>query len=301
MTRLSKTTSSFLERAMPFARLGFRVLPSGWAAKEDRHPLVRDWGHAATRNREQIAAWSREFAVLRPAVSILVGDEETWALDADEPEWLGKTLPHTTVVRSGGGGKHLYFKHDRYSRSKLVPLGNVWVKGLKRDKAVELFVRPHALLAPGTVHYRTGQEYAWIRETKPVAAPRNFVDSVAALPWAKSVTPRASEEQLGYWLPEALEACLKTFGAEYREGRREGQFYVPCPFGTHSPGSRPDKTAVFLRNGRPCFYCFGCLDPKRTWGDFARAHDPLRLLFSIDSWLVAETERVRKEFRHGKR
>jgi len=295
---------TFLSQATAITALGFRVVPHG-TVEPHRHPLVLDWPNVASRDARQLRIWSAAFAFHKPGVGIVIGDDETWVLDVDEPGTylMRRIVPNTTVVRSGGGGLHLYFKHNAYSRKALKPLGNLYVKGKKRDKAVELFVNPHALLAPGTVHCKTGKRYEWTHEMKPRVATQEFVDRVTSLLWAKSVVTESRGS--GYWLPEALEACLAAFGVEYEAGRRQGQYRVPCPWNAdHSSPDKPDKTVVFLRDGWPCFSCLSsaCSAPnKKTIGDFFRFHDPDHSLFSIESWLIAETARVLKEFRHGKR
>jgi hypothetical protein len=286
-------------------------VPSG-TIEPNRHPLVKDWPNVATRDSDTIAAWAAQFAFNKPAVAIVAGDGKTWAIDCDEPEWLGKSLPRTSAVRSGGGGLHLYFRHDAYSRRVLVPLGNTYVKGAKRDKAVELFVGPpHPFLAPGTIHQKTGNRYEWIHEMKPKAASRKFVDMVAELPWSRSGNgpQTTSDREPGLWSPAALEACLAEYGVEYETGRYEGQYRVACPgnaegWADGSLHTKPsdkltDKTVVGLVNGWPWFKCLSTACEGKRFPDFRLRHDPLRLLFSIDSWIETEATRIRKEFRRG--
>src|SRR5260221_9091890 len=100
---------TFLSQATAIAALGFRIVPHG-TVEPNRHPLVLDWPNAASRDRKQIVSWSRAFAFIKPSVGIVIGDNETWALDADEPTCLGQggEIPITLTVRSGGGGLHLY-------------------------------------------------------------------------------------------------------------------------------------------------------------------------------------------------
>jgi hypothetical protein len=294
---------SFLSASQPIVKLGFRVVPHG-NVEPHRHPLVKDWPNVATRDLSQLKVWARDFLFHKPSVGIVVGDDRHWALDVDEPYPQLGFDRYSTEVKSGGGGRHLYFKHDAYSRKVLSPLGNVWVKGKKRDKAVELFVRPHALLAPGTVHHKTGKVYEWVFKMKPITAPKRFVDRVAALPWTRFTTPSTTpSKQTGYWSVAALLDCLAALEVDHEAGRREEQFRVPCPWNnSHGTPSDElsDKTTVFLRDGWPCFSCFSsaCQTPKKTWRDFIMHHDPLRITFSIDSWLEERNDRIRKEFRH---
>src|ERR1039458_2052313 len=109
--------SNFLKSAVTLAEMGFLVVPAN-----RRHPILKGWPSAATSEPEQIRKWVPKYA--KASVCIVIrADGDFWALDADVPDWLqkqwGQPLPKTATVRSGGGGLHLYFQHDDYSREKL--------------------------------------------------------------------------------------------------------------------------------------------------------------------------------------
>jgi hypothetical protein len=300
----------FADLALPLIRKGFRVIPHG-LVDPTRKPLGDCWPERASSDRQQIELWSREYSS-NPGVGvgIVVGDDTHWALDVDEPEWVPK-YPRTAVVASGGGGRHIYFKHDAYSRRVLKPLGNKYVVGLIRDKAVELCVRNHALLAPGNVHQKTGVEYRWMRETRPAVAAKKFVDFVASLPWweGERRTSASSTIASGLWTDDALVACLTAMGIEYEEAGN-GKLNVLCPgntadgwFDNKATHSRPtgeldSKSSMWVFNGWPAFKCYRC--EGRNHRDLFRHYDPLDSLFNIDRWLDQRLRQVEKEFKRGK-
>jgi hypothetical protein len=189
---------NFLQTALTLAEMGFLVVPAN-----RRHPIVKDWPTAATRDSEQIRKWVPKYA--KASVCIVIrADGDFWAIDADVPEWLkkqwGQKLPKTATVRSGGGGLHLYFQNDAYSREKLSQLGVAYIPnpdGNSEDcKLLELYADTHCLLAPGTVHHKTRNVYAWEKDRcmRPRPAPHKFVDFLRGLPWAnKNATASAPD------------------------------------------------------------------------------------------------------------
>lgn len=123
-----------LEIAAEYApRLGWRVFPAAWPENggcscyrkgscdsPGKHPLFRGWQQEATCECNRILAWARRFpranvGVTTGAASGIVvldvdprhGGEESLA----ELEARYGPLPETVEVLTGGGGRHLYFKH----------------------------------------------------------------------------------------------------------------------------------------------------------------------------------------------
>ena len=305
--------SKFADLALPLIKLGLRVIPHG-LYEPSRRPLGESWHERASTSASQVKSWAQEYSGhLGVGVGIVVGDDTHWALDIDEPSALKCPLPKTCIVRSGGGGLHVYFKHDAYSRRMLKPLGSKYVAGRKRPKAVELFVRNHALIAPGNEHHRTGKLYEWARKVKPIAAPKKFIDALVNLPWVQPVlSTTMPDREPGYWSLLALADFLITNNIDFAQ--RGDHFWVTCPGNlagwtdgtSHSnpDGNLSSKSIVFIRNGWPAFNCKSqCCDgsnaPKKTWGDFCRFFDPTRR-FSIDRHLVERQRQVAEEFRHGR-
>jgi Bifunctional DNA primase/polymerase, N-terminal len=183
-----KSKSDFLTLALALAEMGFDVVPAN-----RRHPILKGWPTAATHDPEQIRKWIPQYENAFAAI-VIRADGDFWALDADVPDWLqrqwGQPLPKTATVRSGGGGLHLYFQHDAYSRAKLGPLGISFITNPDSDsedrKLLEIYLDRHCLLAPGTLHWKTGNIYQWEkgRCIRPQPAPHEFVDFLLRLPWS---------------------------------------------------------------------------------------------------------------------
>lgn len=303
-------SDNFAQQALAIAAMGFRVVPAGITA-EQRHPLVKDWPNRATRSRQQILEWDRQYSLIQPAVAIVVGEQDLWALDCDEPRYLKRPLPRTAIVRSGGGGLHLYFRWNKYARERLGGLGNRYVAGSERDKAIELFTHAHALHAPGSIHYKTGRPYRWHTEMRPQPAPGAWVDYLAALPWnfaPQQRGARGEQKKPGFWNRDMLIACLEAYDCEYVEGSKPNSFYVRCPgregWRDGTQHSKPTvglgtKTMVWIENGWPCFTCLHthCRETqKKTWRDFANHHDPLRLHFDPHRWIEQQVRATAKAF-----
>ena len=179
-----------VQRALRLAHMGYPVVPSSSKTKNNRHPTVHNWQTEATTDESTILGeWGNLWT---DTVGIVVGTGDVWGIDWDEPDRFPELLrllrTNSGRVRTGSGGLHTYFLHDAYSRQKLAALpASTYVKGQKRDKAVELFVSaPHSFLCPGTRHYKTDRLYTWEVEAPPRKASHKFIDSLLKLPWEQA-------------------------------------------------------------------------------------------------------------------
>jgi hypothetical protein len=129
--RQTKTSSPILEAALAYVRRGWSVLP---VERRGKRPLVR-WEEFQHRRADEaeVRAWYRSFpganvGIVTGAVSGLVvvdidpghgGDESLSALErAHGP------LPRTIEASTGGGGRHVYFRHPGgvvHNRAGLAP------------------------------------------------------------------------------------------------------------------------------------------------------------------------------------
>jgi len=106
--------NEFLEAALRYAKLGFRVIPLKPGAKE---PLIDDWPNRATWDEAQIREWWAKWP--NANIGIATGRYRAGyfcVLDYDprnDPEnrerWKEDPLPPTPMVFTGGGGAHFYF------------------------------------------------------------------------------------------------------------------------------------------------------------------------------------------------
>lgn len=92
--------------------------------------------------------------------------EEKWK------EWTcERKTPKTWEVRSGSGGRHLWFAIP--TGISMMPSGRIWsvwdteAKDWKKHTAIELLADRKLVVAPPSKHPRTGNRYRWIKERSP--------------------------------------------------------------------------------------------------------------------------------------
>ena len=151
------------QAAMSYARQGFAIFPC-WPS--EKRPLTPHGFKDATTDTKQIRQWWKQW----PAANIgLALDGKFWVLDVDNPdgekslaelEAQHEPLPSTTTVRTGSGGRHIYFQAPSFaiktSAGKLGPGIDV------RGNAGYVLVPPSYTVA----------EYVWISRGRLVEAPK---------------------------------------------------------------------------------------------------------------------------------
>jgi putative DNA primase/helicase len=174
MAGLSKQAWECLQGALGYATRGWPVLavqPGG------KVPLVSDWPRQATTDAEIIRNWFDQFPnagvgiVTGPASGLVVLDidgprgEET--LTTLEQQY-GK-LPPTYAVRTGGGGRHLYFRYppDQLVRNSAGLIG----------PGLDIRADGGFVVAPPSAH-QSGNRYLWVMNGQH--APAVFPDWLLA-------------------------------------------------------------------------------------------------------------------------
>lgn len=282
------TLTSPLEQALAYAAAGWRVVPIGQGQK---HPDLPAWQDAATTDPATITRWYLE----RPGrgVGVATGDASgVFVLDVDiaegkagdetlaELERTYGTLPDTSEVITGSGGRHLYFRHPEgldltNSAGKLGP-------------GLDIRANGGQVLAPPTVHPLTGRAYEWDAACHPVVDPPGWLLALLAEPErthndSDNVGPRPRFEQAvtardRFNLnPQAdVEVARMLVAAGWAEGRpdKDGVRYFTRPgkrlgegHGATLNGVAPGVLNVFT-DGDPRFQA------NRTYDPF----DVLRLL-----------------------
>jgi hypothetical protein len=175
------------------------IMPSGYCTcgrsdcnSPGKHPRTRNGVKDATREPDQIKEWWTRWPGAN--VGLAVGkDAGVWVLDIDgkvgaeslaelEAE-IGK-LPATLEVRTGGGGRHLYFlwPKDRQIRNKQGVRPKIDVRG--QDGYV--------LLPPS--NHESGRLYEWANSAQVAPAPAALKDLVAPKehrpPWSVRPSPK---------------------------------------------------------------------------------------------------------------
>jgi len=175
----ARQDSPTLQVALNYAALGWRVVPV-WRAcegvcgcwKADRcdrpgkHPRTRHGHQGATTDPGKIRSWKWESA----NVGIATGRESGLLVIDIDPRNGGQEgvaalqrelgpLPPGPVVQTGGGGRHLYFRH---------PDGEIR-KSLEAD-GVDIKTDGGFVVAPPSIH-ASGEEYRWTVRPEKVPPP----------------------------------------------------------------------------------------------------------------------------------
>lgn len=190
--------------ALAYARkLDWPVFPLACRGKAPAVPADRGGRGCldATTDRDAIVHWWR--AMPEANVGVAMGPAAgVWCLDID-PRHDGEEsllelvrehgpLPETVEALTGGGGKHLLFRHDDRVRNR---------SGFRRG--LDAKTTGGYIVAPPSVH-PNGRQYAWEvdhhpLETLPAPAPEWLVTLVAA------PEPAAAAARPAEWLAELCE------------------------------------------------------------------------------------------------
>lgn len=131
----------------------------------------------ATRDPDVIRAWWRRWP--NANVGLTTGPENRLVVLDVDVEGDGERslralvrehgpLPRTAAVRTGSGGRHLYFRHP----GRPVPSPEDWRSGIdvRADGAY--------VVAPPSLH-RSGRRYEWLGGPAVAAAPAWLIDLLA--------------------------------------------------------------------------------------------------------------------------
>ena len=183
-----------LEAASKYAERGWRVVPvstprlvgdrivcncHGGAScdKPGKHPLVKDYQRKATTDRRQIEEWWATWPDANVGL-LLTPESQMVALDVDNHH--GKLtgsesldcfiaaygpLPQTLEAKSGGGGRHFYYKLPGGLRLKKA-------NGKIAD-GIEFFTNRFMVLPPSL--HPSGVRYEWVKEEQEMAAAPSWL------------------------------------------------------------------------------------------------------------------------------
>ncbi len=140
--------------AVTFTSKGWSVIPVRRDAKKPAIPW-KEWQTRIATN-DELVEWfigpPRNIGIVTGAISkIVVVDIE----DDRSLTWARHHLPRTDIrVRTGGGGEHWYYRHPGS------PVRNK-VRIKTPDPSIKIDIRADGgyVLAPGSVHPKTGRRY----------------------------------------------------------------------------------------------------------------------------------------------
>jgi AAA domain/Bifunctional DNA primase/polymerase, N-terminal len=198
-------SGTFIDRALPLARAGFRVLPLAPGGKE---AILKGWPKEATTDEKIIATWAKRFP--NANVGTLMGDGFV-GLDLDllkqtfdAATVAGWRLPPTRVIRTAHGGEHHIYAFTAWPIpcvSEGILAGGVCVKGFGGY-----------LVGLGSIV--DGVTYAVVDPDQPIAElPERFAKKILAAStrfqtWRREIDPARRHYTAGAdgqkWVAEAI-------------------------------------------------------------------------------------------------
>lgn len=164
---------------------GLQCLPSRMDTKRPLVTFARYWDRPLDFDAWDPGRWVQapdlpEHPAATTNIQIMTG--RAWGLlviDLDGPEakrwWLDRSpLPRTWITHSGGDGLHLWFSIPRTGPP--IPKAFLW-RGEGHHQGVERFGDKGLVMAPPSIHPRTGVQYSFLqhhdptRIAKPIEAP----------------------------------------------------------------------------------------------------------------------------------
>lgn len=204
------------DAALAYARRGWHVLPCRPRGKE---PLTPHGCKDATTDEQTIRSWWQRWPAANVAIAtgrasgICVLDVDPRA-GGDETLAALERLPPTVEALTGGGGRHLYFRH---------PGGHVKSAARALGPGLDVKADGGYVIAPPSVH-PSGAEYAWELSSHPddvpLAEPPGWLLALLAPPAAGGARePPAIPERIPAGQRNATLTSLA--GALRRRGAQE--------------------------------------------------------------------------------
>ncbi len=167
--------------ALNYARLGLPVFP---CRPGEKRPLTPHGFKDATADARQIRKWWKQWPTANIGLAL---DGKFWVLDVDRPdgekslaelEAQHESLPLTTAVRTGSGGRHIYFSEPSFT---------VKTSAGKLGHGIDVRGASGYVLVPPS---RITQEYVWIHQNRLVQAPGWLLTLIRGPQWASHGSAR---------------------------------------------------------------------------------------------------------------
>lgn len=245
--------------ALRYRALGYNPIP----ARSDRKgPAVMDYGPYRDGRpvpTDWIEGWWTPNLQLATgcAWSLVVVDLDGAAAQAEWEDWVARRHPDpaarpvTWTVRTGGGGRHLYFTLPDWL--KCFPSRRLWGRWdpeLRRwapHQFIELLADRRLVIAPPSRHVETGKAYRF----EPGCSPEEIAAPAPAPEWL-------------LWMPAVVEPTGRPAGSN---GSPRWAGFGEAAAAAYRRAVRPDRSAVF-----------------RGAIDVSRAIDPQAKLDLVRSW-----------------
>lgn len=201
------------DAALAYALRGWRVFPlqgiveASCSCKRDecsspgKHPLVRRGLYEGTSDLAKIDAWWQRWP--HANIGLATGhDSGLLVIDVDFPKAessmqrlkdLGRELPATLTVRTGGGGLHLYFQHPE----RMLPNTTGRIPGLDEHLAgIDVRAEGGYVVAPPSTHHSSGK-YLWVDANAELAELSDWIIEPERSPLSLGSAGRADYEGKG--------------------------------------------------------------------------------------------------------
>ena len=220
--KAAATDASLLK---PLVRAGYELIP---LSRGKKAPRDRNWLRRPYKNGDQVKHMVGGGNVgVRLRVTDLIIDvdprnfgEVNEGVDpfVDLVLWLGLDPTSWPRVKTGGGGSHYY----------LTKPGTVSVReSLHGFPGVEFKTSGRQVVAPGSVHPKTGQLYVWDElDDDPSVAPIASADLIELIARTK---PKPGASESGVHDPSEVTAMLEAlYPGEFREHDRWLEVMMAC-------------------------------------------------------------------------
>src|SRR5690606_27300129 len=236
--------AELMQAALEYARRGWRVFP---CRPGDKRPMKGfRWRNEATTDEETIKRWWNRWPDANiglatgggrdgGGVVVLDVDGEAGERSLQELEEAYGPLPRTLEARTGGGGRHIFFK---------APDWYVPISANKIGRKLDIRGDGGYVVAPPSIH-KSGKRYEWITTSEPAELP----DWLAAMirKRTQQYTEKARQEVTGKVWENYLE------GPPIHEGERDERlFKIGCSMRANGAGYQDILATLLQINAERC-------------------------------------------------
>jgi len=197
-----------LENATSLARAGFTVFKL-----KGKTPVVKWRKHPYTvpfEVEDYFSGWSQNYGVAPTRDQLIIDIDPRNFKKDDKPhkrlfDLIGLTSPETPIVKTGGGGYHIYFNiKDMPSEMKIR-------KNIKEYKGLDFISDGAYVVGPGSFHPETGMEYV-IQKTfnKIMDAPQALIDLLTTKKKLKTIDDTKSLKDDDKTVTDIYQSFLET-------------------------------------------------------------------------------------------
>lgn len=183
--------------ALPLSERGIPTIP---LRPRTKIAFLEEWENKATTDVAQIEKWDSEYPDANGACVALGKLGGVWFFEIDKPEVVqriedetGKKIPRTFRVRSSPGRGHFYFKQSEAS----IKMGNI-AQGFVQHGDWSARVDRQYVVAPGSLHPKTGLPYEVVSLSEIIEAPQWLLDWL----WSQKVEKKGPYVDDGAPIPD---------------------------------------------------------------------------------------------------